>query len=213
MEPEPVEERKEARRQPRSRSDRRAETQVRRQQKSTELDIPYACFKRLARETLDRDVPQSSDHRFRFKPTGVKMLQQAAEALIVTHFQAALVSSRHKGRRGVMGDDIWLVEDIQRVLAHKEPLHMKAEPAPRRKRSYNRAPANRATKKVRMTEAEKDGDDDDDELTKELEGLMQPISGEEEEEQQQEASLEKEIEREPDSTDFQYEREEPSDQY
>ena len=205
MEQEPTEER----RQPRSRSDRRAESQVKKQQRSVETGIPYACFKRLARETLDKEVVQLPSARpFRFKPTGVKMLHEAAEALIVTHFGCALLSSRHKGRRGVMEDDMNLVSDMQRLLNHEAPLHMKPEPPSRRKRARTRTKPAKTNKKVRVTR-------EDDALEKELEELLQPIEEEDDEAEEVEksVSLEKEIEREPDSTDFQYEREELSDQY
>ncbi len=188
----------------RSRSDLRAEREIKAQQAKANNAIPYACFKRLARQTLDRDVPCAGEAQIRLAKSGVLELQEKAELHLIEHLQAARVCSHHKKRRMLMRDDLWAAQDVLRVYKQKLPQHEADEPASRRKRrASQRVPS--AQKKARLEKA--------DALQRELEELLEEGEALSESEKEEESpEKEREVERE-DSTDFCYEREEASDMY
>lgn len=79
--------------------------QIRRLQKSTDLLIRKAPFKRLVREIADEIAPRLPK---RFAGDSFRALQEASEKLLTDIFSKANRLAIHAGRLGVSGNDIRL---------------------------------------------------------------------------------------------------------
>lgn len=82
--------------------------EIRRYQKSTNLLIAKAPFQRLVKEIAGKFVAE-----FRFTPSSIMALQEAAEAYLVELFEDANLCAIHAKRVTVFCKDIWLAKRLR----------------------------------------------------------------------------------------------------
>lgn len=83
--------------------------EIRRLQKTTNLLVPKASFKRLLREVLSEKHPE-----YRIQASAVEALHHATEAYVIDLFEDSNLCAIHAKRVTVMSNDLQLVKKIKK---------------------------------------------------------------------------------------------------